>query len=135
MASCFIFFQIYLNMVNLVDGSSLAALILAFNICRLIQFLFSGILGIQMLQSNMVCLALASVALVQLNQQSVFGILASLILTLDAIMGAAVFVALNEKEIKDSLSFVRKMRSFKTSSKSSQKINIAYMDDSFGSII
>jgi hypothetical protein len=46
MASSFIFFQLYLNLVNLVDGSSLAALILVFNICRLIQFLFRGILGI-----------------------------------------------------------------------------------------
>lgn len=36
LAACFIFFQIYLNMVNFVDGSNLSALVLGFNIFRLV---------------------------------------------------------------------------------------------------
>jgi hypothetical protein len=40
-------------------------------------------------------------------------ILASLILVLDAMLGTAIFVAKNEKEIKNSLSFVSKIKGFK----------------------
>lgn len=117
MAAGFIFLQIYLNLANTIDGSSLSALILGFHVCRLIQFLFSGILGIQMMQSNMVCLAIATIGLATIQSQSTLGVLASLVLVADAMLGAAIFVAKNEKEIKNSLTFVQRISSFKRSSK------------------
>jgi site-specific recombinase len=79
----------------------------------------------------MVCSALAAVSLASIETQSWLFVLATFILTLDAVLGGFIFVAKNEKEIKNSLSFVRKMRKFHKTS----QINISYVDDSFGSII
>jgi len=94
-------------------------MVLSFNLLRLIQFLFSGILGIQMVQSNMVCLGLATIALANIQTQSSMCIFASLVLVLDAMIGTAIFVEKNEKEIKSSLSFVSKIKGFKMSTKTS----------------
>ena len=94
-------------------------MILSFNLLRLIQFLFSGILGIQMAQSNMVCLGLATIALAKIQTQSPMCVFATLILVLDALLGTAIFVAKNEKEIKSNLSFVSKIKDFTKSTKTS----------------
>ena len=99
-AASFIFVQIYLNMVNSIEGAGLSALILSFHVLRLIQFLNSGILGVQMLQSNMVCVALATISLSTLPSQSAMCILSTMVLSADALLGTAIFVARNEKEIK-----------------------------------
>jgi hypothetical protein len=133
MASSFIFFQIYISMVNMLEGNALSALILMFNALRLIQFLFSGILGIQMLQSNMICLGLALVSMTTLHEQSTLCILATMVLALDAFIGLAIFVAKNEKEIKQSMQFVQRYKSFKISSRI-QEINVTYVDDKFNSL-
>ena len=109
-------------------------MILVFNICRLIQFLFSGIIGLQLVQSNLVCVILSAIALGNLWSQSSLCILASLVITLDALLGTAIFVTKNEKEIKSTFSFVSKITSFKTSTRISA-VNISYGDDSFGSVI
>ena len=87
-----------------------------------------------MIQSNMVCFALAFIMVTNIGSQPTLCILSTLILALDALLGAAIFVAKHEKEIKNSFTFVRKFRGFNTMSKASQ-LNISYVDDSFGSII
>ncbi len=68
-----------------------------------------------MVQSNMVCLGLAIIALANIQTQSPMCILASVILITDAMLGTAIFVAKNEKEIKSNLSFVSKIKGFKKS--------------------
>ena len=72
-----------------------------------------------MMQSNMVCVALAAVGLASIQNQSIIAVLATLVLTADAVLGTSIFVAMHQKEITQSLSFVRKIRSFKQSSKTS----------------
>ena len=66
----FIFAQIYLNSVACVDSKSclyLSGAILGFQVSRLAQYLSQNILGLQLIQSNMVCVTLAMLSTLNLH--------------------------------------------------------------------
>ena len=54
-----IFAQIFMTMTGTVNGYSLQALFLSFYMARLLQFFFTTVKGLQMYQSNMVCVIFA----------------------------------------------------------------------------
>lgn len=65
---------------------------------RLAQY-FSSSLALQMLQSNMLCMALGALCIVSNSSSLSFQIL-TCIIGADTILGASLFVAKYEKEIK-----------------------------------
>lgn len=75
---------------------------------RLIQFFGKVNLGVQMLQSNVACVALAAVGLSYTNGQIVAIMSASLILA-DAVLGTAIFYSQNKEEISKQFAFVKKL--------------------------
>jgi len=54
-----IFAQIFLTLVGTIDGSLYQALFLSFYLTRLVSFMFETLKGVEMYQSNMVCLIFA----------------------------------------------------------------------------
>ena len=98
-SAAFIFAQLFLSMVGTVNGEGLSYIFLAFSLTRLMQFLFKTVLGAQMFQSNMSCVALAIIGLSTQVGQGPFVTAASMVMTADALLGAAIFTAVYRAEI------------------------------------
>jgi hypothetical protein len=96
-----IFAQLFLTMAGTVNGYSYQALFLSFYMARLLQFFFSTVKGLEMYQSNLTCMALATVAFCNMgfNLSAIQGLL----MIMDAYIGSFLFVV--SKNIKVSQYF------------------------------
>lgn len=94
-ATIMIFAQIFLAIVGACQFDKISILIGAFYLMRLIQFIFNSGLGIQMAQSNMVCVLLALYGLVNFASGT-FSTISTIVLLIDAYIGAFIFVTENE---------------------------------------
>lgn len=117
-AVCLIFSQVYLNLVGAQNGEQLCFLFLGFYLIRLLQFLLKTSIAVNMFQSNFVCLVLAVTGVFALfsRTMSIMSALSCMILAFDALLGASMFVALNQEDIQAELGI---------SSKTNKKINFA----------
>jgi len=95
------FIQFFLNIMGAVYGQTICQIFLVFYASRLLVFIFDTVLALRMVQSNMTCVALAICGCVMALNGSVgfYAVAASLLLIIDAVLGAGIYVALNEKEI------------------------------------
>lgn len=98
-SASFIFVQLFLNLVGSVNNEGFCSLFLAFYMTRLMQFLFKTVLGAQMFQSNMTCVALAIIGLSTFGN-GFFASISSIILVADALLGTAIFTAVYRMEIE-----------------------------------
>jgi len=86
-----IFAQIFMTLYGTVSGFSYQALFLSFYLARLVQFFFSTVKGIDMIQSNLVCVILAVISLKNLGSTNMSSLQCLLMLG-DAYIGALLFV-------------------------------------------
>ena len=98
-SATFIFVQLFLTLVGTVNREGLSYVFLAFYATRLMQFLFKTVLGAQMFQSNMSCVALAVIGLSTQVGQGPFVTAASIVMTADALLGSAIFTAVHRADI------------------------------------
>lgn len=91
-APALIFTQIFLAMAGTMDGQKYAGLFLSFYLARLVQYLFASIKGIEMYQSNMVCLVLAVFACTNTLGQDFMSTACAILMVLDAYIGTVLFV-------------------------------------------
>lgn len=108
-ACVFIFSQMAMSMIGSVYGEYICGLVLAFYAMRLIQFFGKVNLAIQMLQSNVACVALAFVGLNYTSGQSSIAIMSAALIIADAILGTAIFYTQNSDEIIKQFAFVKKL--------------------------
>jgi NhaP-type Na+/H+ or K+/H+ antiporter len=102
------FSQMTFSLLGTIFGQSICGLVLAFYLMRLIQFFGKVNLGIQMLQSNISCIALAFVAVSYTSGPTVGAFSAAMIIA-DAIIGCALFYAQNKEEVINQFAFVKKL--------------------------
>lgn len=110
MATAFIFLQVSLNLIGTIYGEGMCVWMLAFCMMRLIQFFGKINLAIQMLQSNVSCIALVTVSLCTgqaTGAAALFATASTIVMLADAILGTAIFYAHNRDEIFKQLSFVK----------------------------
>jgi len=114
---CIISLQMYLTIVGAHNKEMLCFLFLAFYLVRLIQFIFKTSLAVQMSQSNFMCICLAVVGVLAFSSQnlSLPAKLSIGLLCVDAFLGTAIFVSLNQEEIYKELGVYKeyKMRELK----------------------
>lgn len=91
-ATVLIFIQIFLTMAGTMDGQKYAGLFLSFYLARLVQFLFASIKGIEMYQSNMICVILAAIACKNTMGLDIMSTACALFMMLDAYIGTVLFV-------------------------------------------
>lgn len=97
--------QLYLTIVGAHNKEKLCFLFLVFYLVRLIQFIFKTSLAVQISQSNFMCICLAVVGVLAISSQSL-SLPAKLsigIQCLDALIGTAIFVSVNQEEIYKEL--------------------------------
>jgi hypothetical protein len=114
-AVCMIFSQIYLNLVGAHNGDHICYILLSFYIVRLVQYLLNTSIAVNMAQSNFVCLALAVMGVFSFIQggMTMVTALSCTILLLDAILGAAMFVSLNQEDIYTELGLYQEYKKIK----------------------
>jgi hypothetical protein len=103
------FSQMAMSIIGSVYRQYICGLVLAFYVMRLIQFFGKVNLAIQMLQSNVACVALAFVALNYTSGESFIANLSAAFIIVDAILGTAIFYAQNSAEIMKQFAFVKKL--------------------------
>jgi len=91
-APTIIFVQIFLTMAGAMDGQIYAGLFLSFYMARLVQYLFASIKGVEMYQSNMICVVLAAIACKNTLGLDVMSTACAILMVLDAYIGAVMFV-------------------------------------------
>jgi hypothetical protein len=91
-AGAVIFTQIFFTIAEAINGQYLQGIILAFYLARLAQYLTKTMKGIDMFQSNMICILLAVVSFNYCFGQSTFGTIQSSILIMDAYIGTLLFI-------------------------------------------
>jgi hypothetical protein len=87
-----IFVQVFLTMAGAMDGQIYAGLFLSFYMARLVQYLFASIKGVEMYQSNMICVVLAAIACKNTLGLNVMSTACAIIMVLDAYIGVVMFV-------------------------------------------
>ena len=87
-----IFAQIFLTMAGTMDGQIYAGLFLSFYLARLAQFLFQPIKGLEMYQSNMVCVLLTAMAAKNTLGQGYMASASAILMMVDAYIGTVLFV-------------------------------------------
>lgn len=114
-AICMIIGQVYLSLVGAHTGNGLCLLFLAFYAVRLVQFLLKTSIAVNMAQSNFVCLSLAIIAVFSLFKGgiSMMTTLSCVIIVLDAILGAAMFVSQNEEDIYKEMGLYQQFKKIK----------------------
>jgi hypothetical protein len=90
-APTIIFVQIFLTMAGAMDGQIYAGLFLSFYMARLVQYLFASIKGVEMYQSNMICVVLAAIACKNTLGLDVMSTACAILMVLDAYIGAVFF--------------------------------------------
>lgn len=86
-----IFAQIFMTMTGTVNGYSLQALFLSFYMARLLQFFFTTVKGLQMYQSNMVCVIFAAMSCTNMFSFNLASLQCIMMLA-DAYIGTFAFV-------------------------------------------
>jgi len=128
-ATAFIFAQIYLSLVGTIAGSSFCAVILGFQLVRLLQFLFKTLLGLQMAQSNMACVCLAVIGATSAGS-SITVMLSVGLLCLDALLGSVIFYAVHHRAIHQQLALVHRVTTFTRLTKAGS-LQIEFIDNEF----
>lgn len=86
-----IFLQTFMTLIGTVNGYRFQALFLSFYLARMMQFFVTSIKGIQMYQSNLVCVMFALMScgnLLSFNSATI----QSIVMLADAYLGAFLFV-------------------------------------------
>lgn len=91
-APALIFTQIYLTIAGAIEGQKFAGLFLSFYFARLVQYLFASIKGIDMYQSNMICVILAAFACKNTLGLNTVSSACAILMVLDAYIGTVLFV-------------------------------------------
>lgn len=93
----------------------LCFLFLGFYIVRLIQFLLTTSLAVNMAQSNLICICLAALGVFTFFSQemSLLTQLSCLLLIIDGAMGAAIFVSHNQEDIYKELGVYKEFKQSK----------------------
>merc|ERR1711937_822700 len=86
------FVQIFLTMAGTMDGQIYAGLFLSFYLARLVQYLSPSIKGIEMYQSNMICVVLATMACFNTLGLDKMSTACAILMVLDAYIGSVMFV-------------------------------------------
>lgn len=89
------------------------------------QFLFKTVLGAQMFQSNMTCVALAIIGVSTLGS-GYFAALSTIVLIADALLGSAIFTAVYRREIEQQVRLARSLSSLGGYNKT--HIQVEFMD-------
>jgi len=112
---CMIIGQVYLSLVGAHNGELLCLLFLGFYIVRLVQFLLKTSIAVNMAQSNFVCLGLAIIGVFSFFQggMSMMTALSCVIIALDAILGTAMFVTLNQEDIYKEMGLYQEFKKIK----------------------
>jgi hypothetical protein len=92
-----IFLQLFFAMAGSVNGQIYQPLFLAFYMARLLQFFFSTVKGMQMLQSNLVGVILAGIAVCNMGLN--LTALQAIFMIVDAYIGAILFVITKNIEV------------------------------------
>lgn len=102
----FIFAQIFFTLAAATNGQYFQGIILAFYIARLVQYLMNTMKGVEMFQSNMVCVLLAVISFNHISEFNI-GALQSLFLILDAYIGTVLFIVKKNIHVSlfDSMNF------------------------------
>lgn len=110
-----IFAQIYMNLVGAHNGELICYILLGFYLVRLLQYLLKTSIAVNMIQSNFVCLSLAVMGAFSLSQggMSMVAALSCAVLLLDAILGAAIFVSLNQEDIYKEMGLYKEFKKVK----------------------
>jgi len=114
---CMIVGQVYLSLVGAHNGEQLCLLFLGFYFVRLVQFLLKTSIAVNMAQSNFVCLCLAIIGVFSFFQggMSKMAALSCAVIVLDAILGAAMFVSLNQEDIYKEMGLYQEYKKVKGS--------------------
>lgn len=114
-AVCLMFTQVYLNLLGAHNGEQLAFIFLAFYMVRLLQFFLKTSIAVNMVQSNFVCLSLAVMAIFTFftGGMGFATALSSVIIILDAILGAAMFVHHNQEDIYKEMGLYQEYKKIK----------------------
>jgi hypothetical protein len=90
MAVFLIFAQIFVTLCGAINAQGYCLLFLAFYLARLSQFFFKTVLGIQMAQSNMTCVVLATMGCFTFNA-GIYSMIATCVLLVDSYIGLMLF--------------------------------------------
>lgn len=114
-AICMIIAQVYLTLVGAHNGEQLCAVFLVFYIVRLVKFLLKTSIAVNIAQSNFVCLGLATIGIFSFfsGSMSMMTALSCAIMVADAILGAAMFVTLNQEDIYKELGLYQEFKKVK----------------------
>lgn len=111
---CVIFVQFYLTMVGAHNKEMLGFLFCAFYVTRLVQYLDNTCLLINMMQSNFVAVCLATLAIFAMiyhpESMSLTTKISSAFLTIDALLGSAIFMTINQEDIYKELGVYKKFK-------------------------
>lgn len=100
-------------MVGAHNKEILSMIFLVFYLTRLVQYLMTTCLGINMIQSNFVAIFLASMGIFTMVTSPSLSLavkLSSILLTFDALLGAAIFIAINQEEIYKELGVYKEFK-------------------------
>jgi hypothetical protein len=104
---CLIFAQLYLSIVGAHNKEMICFLIVTFYVARLVQFLMSTCLAINMAQSNFMAICLATLAAFAIvyhpELMSMYTKLSCGLLAVDALLGTAIFMTINQEDIYKEL--------------------------------
>jgi len=101
MAATIIFVQLFLATMGTIYSESMSKVILGFYLLRIGQYLLRTVYLVDMVQSNMMCVALSLYALLNISSGGLYFKATAMVLVLDAILGSLYFVITNEQEVKE----------------------------------
>lgn len=114
---CVIFVQLFLSMVGAHNKEMLGFLFFVFYFARLVQYLMNTCLAINMVQSNFVAVCLATLAIFTMiyhsDSMSLTTKLSSVFLVIDALLGSAIFMTINQEDIYKELGVYKEFKKMK----------------------
>lgn len=114
---CVIFVQFFLSMVGAHNKEMIGFLFLAFYLARLVQFLMKTCLFVNMIQSNFVAVCLTILAAFTMiyhpESMSLTTKLSSTFLAIDALLGSAIFMTINQEDIYKELGVYKEFKKMK----------------------
>jgi len=103
MGAALIFSQIFLATIGTIYSQSVSKFILAFYLVRLTQYCLNTLFLTRLVQSNAMCVALIGYALMNFSSGGGYFMITTLVMMLDALVGACHFVVTHEQELKSYL--------------------------------
>lgn len=111
---CVIFVQLFLSMVGAHNKEMLGFLFSIFFFTRLVQYLNNTCLAFNMIQSNFVAVCLATLAIFTMiynfEGMSLTTKLSCAFLVIDALLGSAIFMTVNQEDIYKELGVYEKFK-------------------------